>query len=115
MLGNGLGAVVAFGGSIAVESRSHRLELSVDRLTGKTIAKDEPVEKRPGTRIILVLPGSDEGDAWLAQQSIRIAACGSPRYKGASNPHWYGGIGRYSDWARSHGNSHSTPGSPSAV
>jgi hypothetical protein len=95
MLGNGLrvvmGAVAAFGGSIALESRGRRLELGIDRLTGKTVIdKDEPVEKRPGTRISLSLPGSDKGDAWVAQNSIRIAACGSPRYNGMSNPHWYG-------------------------
>src|SRR3954452_17845509 len=77
MLGNGLrvvvGAVAALGGTIAVSSRGHGLELKVDRATGKTIiASDTPVPDVPGTEIEIALPGRGNARK-AADRAILIA------------------------------------------
>jgi hypothetical protein len=94
MLGNGLrvvmGAVAAFGGSISVETRGHRLTLGVDRTTGKTdLLQNEAVERRAGLVVCLNLSAIGCSDNILAQSSIRIAGYGKP-YRGHSSSWWYG-------------------------
>jgi hypothetical protein len=56
MLGNGLrvvvGAVVAFNGTLVVETRGLRLQLAVDERTGRSkIADFVPCEARRGLRV----------------------------------------------------------------
>jgi len=60
MLGNGLrvvmGAVAAFNGKIAVTSRGHRYDLTVDTATGHTLVEEMPALPTQGTRIEILFP-----------------------------------------------------------
>ena len=97
MLGNGLrvvaGAVAASEGSLAVETRGHRLTLAGDPGTGLTaVTEDQPVPSVPGLAVYITL-GSllpqynyDEGD--LAREAIAIASHGKA-YHGPSSPWWF--------------------------
>jgi hypothetical protein len=103
MLGNGLrvvmGAVAASGGTLMVETRGRRLQLSADSATGETIViADEPIPRMPGTIVRLFLSGSKISDRVLAQVSIEIAKYGQS-YKGPSSPWWYGKSDMYRNFA----------------
>jgi hypothetical protein len=97
LLGNGLrvvmGAVHAFGGSIIVSLRGHRLTLEVDPADGTTnIVKDEPLspdEHGIGVRINLGQDSEQDAGAF-AQEAIDVADQGSVVYNGPSSPWWYG-------------------------
>ena len=94
MLGNGLrvvmGAVAATGGSLAVDTRAHRLVLQVDVATGKTIVvSDTAIPRQAGTVVRIRLDGADDEDGVLARYSIDIAGHGK-EYRGPSSPWWYG-------------------------
>jgi hypothetical protein len=94
MLGNGLrvvtGAAAALDTPLIVESRGHRLALSVCLQTGHTVvASDTPIEHRPGLTVRLVLGGGNPNDAALARASMAAAGCGTT-YQGPSSPWWYG-------------------------
>lgn len=92
MLGNGLrvvmGAIAAYGGSITVITRGHRLGLAVDPIDGTTqVVSDELVPMQPGTTIEIGLPlyiftGSERRPADLL---IAVAHEGQ-QYSGASHP-----------------------------
>jgi hypothetical protein len=95
MLGNGLrvvvGAAVAFGGRLVVETRGRRLELSICSTTGvTTVATDEPVPSVPGTVVRIGSRGwGGPETASLARASVVLAKDGKP-YIGVSSPWWYG-------------------------
>jgi hypothetical protein len=94
MLGNGLrvvvGAVVAFDGSLVVETRGHRLTLTVCPLTGQTmVALDEAMPVVPGTTVRIGFGWNDPQVASLARSSIVLAEDTKP-YTGHSCPWWYG-------------------------
>ena len=93
MLGNGLrvvmGAVAAYGGSIAVTSRGHRLTLAVDTITGSTrVVSDEPVPLAPGTVVEIGLRLFSGAEREPADLAIAFARMGNV-YCGASRPAWY--------------------------
>lgn len=95
MLGNGLrvvvGAVVAYGGSLVVETRGHRMTLSICSTTGvTTVATDEPVPSVPGTVVRIGNRGWGGPEiASLARASVVLAKDRKP-YTGVSSPWWYG-------------------------
>jgi DNA topoisomerase 6 subunit A-like protein len=97
MLGNGLrvvmGAVAASDGTIIVETRGHRLSLSVDPDTGKTIVtEDKEIPRAPGTNVHIMfgsaipLRGTELA---TARKIIAVAGTGKPSVK-TSSPYWYG-------------------------
>jgi Histidine kinase-, DNA gyrase B-, and HSP90-like ATPase len=95
MLGNGLrvvmGAVAAYDGKIAVSSRGRRQELTVDKITGKTIVLNSmSADVVKGTRIeISFHPGLiDEKAQTRARLAIHMAREGRI-YRGPSRPSWY--------------------------
>jgi hypothetical protein len=93
MLGNGLrvvmGAVAAYDGKITVTTRGHRLELSVDPLTGLTsIVSDAPIPVVPGTTVEISLRQFDGSERRPAELSVTVAGCGK-QYSGPSWPAWY--------------------------
>jgi hypothetical protein len=95
MLGNGLrvvvGAIVAYHGSLVVETHGRRMTLSICSSTGVTaVATDESVPDVPGT--VVRLGGRGWGGpetAFLARGSI-VLAQGAKTYTGVSSPWWYG-------------------------
>jgi hypothetical protein len=94
-LGNGLrvvaGAAAALDGALMVESRGHRLTLTIDRSTGQArVVHDEPVPHVAGTAVTISLPFGDGryGNPDLAEQAVRLAQYGEP-YSGPSSPWWY--------------------------
>jgi hypothetical protein len=93
MLGNGLrvvmGAVAAFNGKIAVTTRGHRYDLTVDTATGHTLVEEMPALHTQGTRIELVFPEPlfDEDAYKNARTTIALKWSG---YPGGAHPRWYG-------------------------
>jgi hypothetical protein len=93
MLGNGLrvvmGAVAAFGGAIAVTTRGHRLDLAVDRVTGKTnVTSDTSVPDMLGTTVEIMLRQFGGEELRPAELSLKVAREGK-QYSGPSRPSWY--------------------------
>ena len=97
MLGNGLrvvmGAVAASEGSIAIETRGHRLTLATDTAKGTTqVVADEAITPKPGLSVSITLgeamPRHNWHDGLLAQTAINVAAYGK-NYNGPSSPWWY--------------------------
>jgi biotin carboxyl carrier protein len=93
MLGNGLrvvmGAVAAFGGAIAVTTRGHRLDLAVDRVTGKTnVTSDTSVPDMLGTTVEIMLRQFGGEEFRPAELSLKVAREGK-QYTGPSRPSWY--------------------------
>jgi hypothetical protein len=71
------------------KSRGHRLELSVDPLTGLTsIVSDAPVPVVPGTTAEISLRQFDGSERRPAELSVTVAGCGK-QYSGPSQPSWY--------------------------
>jgi hypothetical protein len=95
-LGNGLrvatGAVLASGGTLAVETRGVRLTLKPRWDDGTTSAKRSASKLKIGTRIEITFGPSLPPDAnallW-AEQAVAMAVLGGPSYNGASSPYWY--------------------------
>jgi hypothetical protein len=88
MLGNGLRVVMAWAGTLTVETRGARLTLKVDPVTGHSTVINR-AEIRDTRGLTVILPASDKHDAWLAQNTLTLAGCGFI-YDGPSLPHWYG-------------------------
>ena len=98
MLGNGLrvvvGAVAASEGSLAVETRGHRLTLAIDTATGTTqVIDDQSVPFKPGLSVYITLGPAlprhgERDDGRLARDAIAIASHGKD-YRGPSSPWWY--------------------------
>ena len=95
-IGNGArviaGSAFASGGSLTIETRGIRQDLSFDRQTGATVVTGrEPSDIRNGTRVTIAfgaaLPRDPSAMSW-AQTAIRLAgpAASSP----FSHPAWYG-------------------------
>jgi hypothetical protein len=102
MLGNGLrvvmGAVAAFGGTIEVISRGHRLALAVDPASGKTVViSDETVSETPGLSVRIAFPPAStlwlSGNAFAhARLAITLVERGARLYTGPSLAAWYSPI-----------------------
>jgi hypothetical protein len=95
MLGNGLrvvmGAVAAYNGTIAVTTRGHRLDLTVDIATGHTtVVGDTPAIHTVGTRVELSFPQEifKSSDYRVARNTIILAKHGEV-YRGLAKPNWY--------------------------
>ena len=93
-LGNGLrevtGAAIGSGGSLNIESRGHRRDVTVDLATGNTEIKSRAgYEDEPGTKVTVHfgpnLPKDESMTAW-ADMAIRMAG---PSYVGNNDPGWY--------------------------
>jgi hypothetical protein len=91
--GNGLrvvmGSVASFNGKIAVTSRGHRYDLTVDTATGHTLVEEMPALPTQGTRIEILFPQPLFDDDAYRSARTTIALAG-PRYSGGSHPSWYG-------------------------
>jgi hypothetical protein len=88
MLGNGLRVVMAWAGTLTVETRGARLTLKVDPVNGRTVVIHYGVigETRGLT---IKLPAFDEVLGYLARHTLALADCGFV-YRGPSLPQWYG-------------------------
>jgi hypothetical protein len=94
-LGNGLrvvmGAVLASGGRLVVQTRGHRLRLRPQD-SGDTLAAFEPCSRTAGTRIEIHLgEGLRSADALAWARSAAELAGRGEIYRGRSSPHWYDG------------------------